>query len=100
MDETLTVECPGCHSVLVVDRRTGKVLETRKPIREESSGDRLDDAFKNVNERASKLEQKMKAIQEAEKSKRAKLDNLFKEGLDRAKESGESGAPRSPFDLD
>lgn len=99
MDATLKVECPECHCVLVVDRRSGKVLEVRRPIREASSGDRLEDALRNVRERGTKLDDKMKAVREAEKQKATRLEGLFKEGLDRAKDDDTTSGPR-PFDLD
>ena len=48
MDKELKITCPDCGVILVVDRISGKVIEARKPIGEQSTGDRFTDAFTKV----------------------------------------------------
>jgi hypothetical protein len=99
--ETFQIKCPCCDATLVIRRRDGKLLETRKPIREDSSGDRFDDALRNVRERKGALDKKVEAARRAEKERSARLDALFKDGLNRAKEEGDDGErPANPLDLD
>ncbi len=100
MSETMKVNCPICKSVLVVEKKTGKVVETRKPILEESTGDRFEDAFLKVKKSSAIAEEKFRAAREKEKHKREKLDALFSERLKEVKEKGETGPPQRPFDLD
>lgn len=101
MSDPLEVKCSCCNTVLIVDRKTGKVLETREPLVEDSSGDRFEDARRLVRETQKRAEEKFKAAKEAQKDKLSKLDALFKE---RAKEIVESGEPiekpDSPWDRD
>lgn len=90
--EPMNIECPCCKTVLVIDKKTGKVIEQRKPILEasESTGDRFEDARKRVESSGSRLEEKVEAAKRAEKEKLSRLDALFKE---RKKEIEESGEP-------
>jgi hypothetical protein len=100
MLDTINVICPECDCILVVDKKNGKVIETRKPIIEESTGDRFLDAFQKVKKSSSIAEEKFRAAREKEKEKMTKLDALFSEKLKEIKENGDTGKPRSPFDLD
>ena len=88
-DRTLEVKCP-CGNILVVNARTGAVLETRVPIvsKEESTGDRFEDARKRVQEAAARAEAKVEAARKAEQGKLARLEALFK---DKKKEIEEEG---------
>lgn len=100
MDDTIKVSCPECNSILVVNRKTGEVIEIRKPILEESTGDRFEDAFIKVKKSKEMVEEKFRAAQEKERDKFKKLDALFSEKLKEVQERGESGPPERPFDLE
>lgn len=95
--ETFEITCPGCKTILIVDRRTGKIVEKRKPIVEDSTGDRFEDARLRVKGAGSRIEEKVEAAKKAEKEKLAKLEALFK---DRQKEIEEKGEPiEKPDDI-
>ncbi|MEQ8819846.1 MAG: hypothetical protein RLY93_06345 [Sumerlaeia bacterium] len=102
--ETLEVICPDCGTVLIVNRLTGGVLETRKPDKEEEKQvkeNRFDEARRRAKESEERAAKKFKAAQEAEKDKFAKLDALFKDRKKEIEDDGEEiGRPASPFDLD
>jgi len=100
MTETMKITCPECHSILVVDKKTGKVLEVRKPILDETTGDRFQDAFEKVKKSQAIAEEKFRAAREKEKDKMKKLDALFTEKLKEVKEKGDTGPPERLFDLD
>jgi hypothetical protein len=100
MDDVYQVKCPCCKTILVVERRTGKLLEERRPILDQSTGDRYEDAFKKVKERASVAEEKFKKFQAERSTKMDKLDSLFKDTMKKVKESGEEIKPTNPFDAD
>ncbi|MBN1899715.1 hypothetical protein JW926_00150 [Candidatus Sumerlaeota bacterium] len=101
MVETINVRCPECKCVIVVDKKTGEVIETRKPILEDSTGDRFKDAFEKVKKSQEIAEEKFRAAREKEKNKFQKLDALFKEKMKEVKEKGEEGLPpERPYDLD
>lgn len=87
--ETLNVTCPGCKNVLVVDRKTGKVLETRKPLVEDTTGDRFEDAKRLVETSQERIEAKAEAARKAQSEKLAKLDSLFKERKKEIEDGGE-----------
>ena len=101
MDDTYKIKCPCCETILVVERRSGKIVEERRPILDKSTGDRYEDAFKKVKERGSMAEEKFKKFQQDRQSRSDKLDSLFKDSMKRVKESGdEDEKPRNPFDYD
>ena len=98
MDDFYQITCPCCNTILVVERRTGKVVEERRPILEQSTGDRYQDALKKVRERGSIAEEKFKKFQAERSTKAAKLDSLFKDTVKKVKESGEEIKPFNPYD--
>ena len=101
MDDTIKVECPCCKTVLVVDRHKGTVLEHRKPILEESTGDRFEDAFLKVKKSKEAVEQKFAEAQRKERERKDKLESLFEKELKRVKESGEEVTkPHRDIDLE
>jgi len=100
MIETMKITCPECKSILVINRKTGDVIEVRKPLLEESTGDRFKDAFEKVKQSRAIVEEKFRQAQEKEKDKFKKLDALFSEKLKEVREKGDIGPPESPLDLD
>lgn len=100
MYETIKVTCPCCKTVLIVDRKEGKILEERRPILEESTGDRFQDAVKKVREQKEFIESKVRDTQKRQQERKAKLDKIFDEELKKAKEEGPPEKPFRPTDLD
>lgn len=101
--DTWEVKCPDCSNVLIVDRKTGKVLEVRRPIvdKDAATGDRFEDARAKVRSIQERAEAKFEATRKAEKEKLSKLDALFKERKKEIEEAGEPiEKPESPFGMD
>lgn len=99
MSETLQVECPDCQVILIVDRKTGKVLETRRPIVADSTGDRFEDARQKVLNAQDRAEQKFEEAKEKRKSRMAELDKLFAEKKEELKDQPIE-KPRGMYDDD
>jgi hypothetical protein len=99
-DEFFEIACPDCKSILIVRRRDGKLMEVRKPIIEDSTGDRFEDAFKKVKRSQGEIERKVAEAQERERTKMDRLNALFKEGMEQAQKEGPTGPPKRDFDLD
>ncbi|HEX2973054.1 MAG TPA: hypothetical protein VHP11_12020 [Tepidisphaeraceae bacterium] len=99
-DDFFEITCPDCKNILIVRRRDGKVMEVRKPILEESTGDRFDDAFLKVKRSQSEIEKKFEAAREKEKNKMERLNALFKEGMERTQKEGPIKRPEREVDLD
>ena len=99
-DDFLEVKCPGCDTVLIVDRRNGKVVETRKQLIEDSTGDRFEDAFKKVKRSKGEVERRVEEAREREKNKMERLNALFREGLEKAEKEGPITKPDRELDLD
>lgn len=76
--DTLQVKCPDCDAVLIVDKRSGKVLEVRRPIVDASSGDRFEDARRKVLGSRERTEQKVEEVKEKRRTRLDELDKLFK----------------------
>jgi hypothetical protein len=100
MNDTYQITCPCCNTILIIERRTGKLLEERRPILEQSTGDRYQDAVKKVKERGSVAEEKFRKFQEERNTKMDRLNSLFKDTVKRVEESGEEVRPDNPLDRD
>ena len=98
MEENLKISCPDCEAILIVRRRDGKILEVRKPILAESTGDRFDDAFQKVKGRSKEVNAKVAEAKKREEERLAGADDFFKRALERAKESGDE-KPVNPMDV-
>ncbi len=88
MDKVFKIECPTCHSILIIDRFTGKIKETRKALVEKTSGDRFKDAFQKYSGSKKEAEEKFKKSQKDEKDKKKHLDDLFKQEMKKVKKGG------------
>lgn len=100
MDDTHQVKCPCCNTILIIDRRSGKILDERRPILDQSTGDRYQDALKKVKERGAVAEEKYRKFQQERSTKMDKLNSLFKDTVKKVEESGEEIRPQNPFDMD
>lgn len=98
MEENIKVKCPGCENILIVRRRDGKLLEVRKPIVEESTGDRFEDAFIKVRGSGEAVRAKVAEAKKREAEKLKGADDFFKQALERAKEAG-GEKPFNPMDM-
>ena len=99
MERELKIKCPCCDSLLFVDRVSGRISETRKPLVENSSGNRLDDAFEKNRldkEKGSAIFDNM-AVNLEQKKKLS--EELFKSSLEDAKKD-KNVKPHSIFDAD
>lgn len=99
MNETLNVTCPGCKTILVVDRKTGAIIEVRKPILDESTGDRFEDARQKVLSAQDRTEKLFQDAKKKEKEKFSRLEQLFKEKHEELKDQPIE-RPDRPFDRD
>jgi len=77
MAQTLTVKCPDCNLVLIVDAKTGEVIEKRKPLVAESSGDTFEDARKRVLGGSARVEKLFEEARRKESGKAERLEKLF-----------------------
>ncbi|MFP4380489.1 MAG: hypothetical protein ACLFUS_08300 [Candidatus Sumerlaeia bacterium] len=98
MDEHIKVTCPECKCILIIRRRDGKLLETRKPLLEESTGDRFKDAFQKVKGRSQEVDGKVSQLKKKEEERLKGADDFFKKALERAKKDKDK--PVNPLDYD
>lgn len=97
--DELEVKCPECQTILIVDRKTGKVLETRKPLVDDPSGDRFEDARARVLGQGDRAQKLFEEAKQKEKDKFARLDAFFKEKKEELKDQPIE-RPDNPFDRD
>ncbi len=88
MDNVFKVKCPKCDVILIIDRITGEIIDTREPIIAESTGDRFKDALKKVKLSSQEAEEKFQKSKKTEKNKHKDLDALFNKSLGQAKKEG------------
>ena len=100
MSDAVHVTCPCCQTILVVEKKSGRVLEERKPLVEESTGDRYEDALKKVRQRTGQAEEKFSRFKSDQDAKKARLDALFNDRLKEIEESGEDIGKVNPLEMD
>lgn len=99
MEKELRVTCPCCDTILLVDRLTGEVLHTRKPLVEKSSGDRFADALLKTRKDKEKVESAFNDLKARQEHKKKAAEEIFEASLnDAAKDTDEK--PRNIFDMD
>lgn len=96
----IKITCPTCNTELVVDRIEEKIVETRKPILEKTTGDRFKDALIKSKQLIAETEKKFKESKEAQKKRSESLKDLFNKSLDKVKKAGDKSKPENPFDYE
>ena len=94
------IRCPCCNTILVIDRIDGKVIEERRPILEQSTGDRFKDALIKSKQQKVTIEKKFKESEKAHKKRSESLQNIFNDSLKKVNESDDKSKPLTPFDYD
>jgi hypothetical protein len=98
--DTIQVNCPCCSTILIVERKSGKVLEERRPLVEQSTGDRYEDAFLKVKQRPGQAAEKFNKFQAEQDARKQRLNALFDERLKEHSESGEEIEKVNPLEMD
>ena len=93
----LEIECPCCHSTLVVDLNLGRVVEHREP--ESGVKVELTDAQRILAEDAKRRDAIFEQSVNAERTRGDALSRRFEEALKQAKEEP-IARPKRDFDLD
>lgn len=88
MDDFLKVTCPDCKTVLIVRRKNGEVVEVRRPLLEDSTGNRFQDAELKVKREKETIARKFEEAKKREQTKFDRLNALFDENIKRAREEG------------
>ena len=100
MSDVLQVTCPCCDTILIVERKTGAIVEERKPILNQSTGDRYEDALQKVRQRPAEAQAKFSKFHDEQDARKARLSALFDERLKEINESGEEVEKVNPFEMD
>lgn len=96
----IKITCPCCNAILIFDRIEEKVVEVRKPILEQSTGDRFRDAFIKSKQQKAEIERKFKDSEEAHQKRSKSLQEIFNKSLKKVKKSGDKSKPETPFGFD
>lgn len=92
----IEIECPDCHTTIVIDRETGQILlHKAKP-----SGPRhnFDAMVSNLHAQKDEMAKKFERELEAQKDRSRILEEKFKEALQRADKS--DTPMKNPLDYD
>lgn len=96
MADNITVTCPCCDTLLVIDPATGDILrEERRTKREFQS---LDEALGQVKSRRKEAEEKLSRAMEEQRRRDEILEKKFEEARRKASET--DTPPPRPFDGD
>ncbi|MFW2330930.1 MAG: hypothetical protein ACN4E2_01350 [Nitrospinota bacterium] len=85
--DTFKITCPDCNSILVVDKATGKLLESRKPLVENPSSDRFKDGFQKMGEDREKRDKYFDNRDDLIKKKKKSQNRQFEESLKELKKN-------------
>jgi len=98
---TLNVTCPDCKVTLVVNRDTGAVLEVRKPLVDDPSGNKLADALRaHEGHRAKVRGLFSESLADVSKREQERKE-VFEQSLKKARESDvDEEQPLRDIDLD
>ncbi|MEJ2744436.1 MAG: hypothetical protein P8123_01930 [bacterium] len=97
---TVYVTCPICKGTLEVSAENGKVVRHFEARDENQSGDALTEAVEAAKTSAARTEEKFKIVQEQERHKLKRLEDSFRDKKKEVEESGDTGRPVRPIDLD
>jgi hypothetical protein len=95
---TIQITCPCCDATLTIDPVLGAVLDHKLPVKPHMAV-QLKDAVKQVNEEASRRDEKYQKLAEAEKNRSKVLEAKFQELFKKAKEEPIT-KPLKDIDLD
>jgi DNA-directed RNA polymerase subunit M/transcription elongation factor TFIIS len=98
MSAPLTIHCPECESILIVDPDTGAVLR-HEPAASKRKVGSFEEAAQEVAKRKERAEGLFAATVEREKNKKEILEKTFQEALEKARKDP-SAKPRGIFDDD
>ena len=96
--KNIQVTCPCCDATLTIDPALGAVLDHKLPVKPQMAV-ALKDAVKQVQEEASRRDEKYQKLAEAEKNKSKVLEAKFQELFKKAKEEPIE-KPLNDIDLD
>jgi hypothetical protein len=92
----LEIICPGCDSILVIDRESGAVVYHKPKPATKASGGSLDAMVSSLEAQKSEMEKRFDRQLESQKDRGRLLEERFKEALQRADKSDEK--PFNPMD--
>lgn len=96
MSNSLSITCPCCETLLVIDPDSGVILrEERRTRREHQS---LDDALNHVKTQRREAEDKLSRAVQENRNRQEILEKKFEEARKKAAES--DAPPPRPFDGD
>ncbi|HEX9428108.1 MAG TPA: hypothetical protein VGA64_09995 [Candidatus Polarisedimenticolia bacterium] len=96
MPNNLTITCPCCDTLLVVDPATGSILREERRARREHQT--LDAALSHVKAQRKEAEDKLSRAMEENRNRQEILEKKFEEARKKAAES--DTPPPRPFDGD
>ncbi|MDH5510277.1 MAG: hypothetical protein OEZ32_07965 [Nitrospinota bacterium] len=99
MERDIKLSCPCCGAILFVDRINGQITETRKPLVEQSSGDRFQDAVVKTQKDKEKRDAFFDNLKENREKQKKLTEELFKASLEEARKN-KAEKPSSIFDAD
>ena len=101
MEKELKIACPDCGTIMIVDRITGEIIETRKKLVDHSSGDRFKDSMKKLDIEKAHRQNMFDNLAEEQAKKKRIAEELFNASLKDVKEKGDDDIrPLNIFDRD
>ena len=96
----LTLRCPDCASLLVVDAATGEILHHRKADAAPAGGRGFAELLAGLDEEKAQAEEIFEREVTAHEDRDRLLEEKFRHALERAAEDPDDGPPPSPFDFE
>lgn len=101
MAKTHYVNCPFCEGLLEVEAESGELVgKWAKGERHASADDKMSSALKKLQEAKEKRATLFDKTKGALEGQKKRIEESFREEVERAKKEGPGKKPFRPFDLD
>jgi hypothetical protein len=101
MIKTHYVNCPFCAGLMEVDSETGDVVNKwAKAERDVSGGDKIQNALQKLGDAKKNRETLFDKKKNELEGQKKKIEQSFREEIEKAKREGPAKKPFTPFDLD
>ena len=94
----LHVKCPMCNGLLTINPKTRRVIRhVSAADLEKSAVDRFDTIRENIEKSRSEQAQRLEEAKAREAARQKRLDDLFAQAKDKARENPDEGRPLGPI---
>ena len=97
---SFVISCPGCGDEIVIDAKTGAVLDHSPTAKPPAGGRGFDELMDDLESQKDKAEQLFDQERAALEDRDRLLEEKFRKALERVDDEDDDKPPERPFDFD